>query len=524
MNLKAFSSNNRFVFFLLAFIEGGAVMSIELLAGRMIAPAYGTSLFVWTTVLGVAVGGLALGYFTGGRMADKYKQPGLLYIILLIAAMLIIIMPRLAATLTLVMEPAPLMFSVFCSALLFLFPPVLLLGATTPIIIRSVSDGASLAGKSSGIIYGISTVGGIFSTFLVGFFLLPEYGLTITAIYTGLVLAVLPFFILIINRVYYLPIVFFVFNILIFFPASKKPESPGIKVLYESEGLLGQLLVVDMPKKFNPESGSDRVLFVNRMGQTWIDKSTGNSAWSYVNYVTSAASILPKNQEVLLLGLGGGTVAKQLEQELDANIDAVELDERIVEIARELFGLGSRTNVIIDDARHFIRSTDKKYDLFVFDVFKGEVPPSHVLSLECFKEVKQKLNNNGLMIINFNGFIEGEAGRAGRSILKTILAAGFNVKVLPTFESEEYRNILYLASVNEFDFSNVGIKLNIQDGAVNIPDLFVDLSTIDMEDAVILTDDKPVLEILNLKAAESWRKSYGIYTKKFREQGIPIFK
>ncbi|MCH9028701.1 MAG: hypothetical protein IH819_03610, partial [Bacteroidetes bacterium] len=89
-----------------------------------------------------------------------------------------------------------------------------------------------------------------------------------------------------------------------------------------------------------------------------------------------------------------------------------------------------RVLVGIDDARHYIERTEKSYDLIIFDVFKGEIPPAHLFSLECFEKARSKLNPEGFIIVNFNGFIKGDVGKAGRSLYKTLKAAGLEVHIL----------------------------------------------------------------------------------------------
>jgi predicted membrane-bound spermidine synthase len=514
---------NRSLLYLLAFIEGATVMIIELAGSRMIAPAYGASFYVWALVLSVCVGGLAAGYYLGGAFSKKYTGCSFLYSLLALAGMLIIVMPLLARIAVLRLNSLPVFTGVFINGMLFLFPPVLLLGASTPLIIRQLSDDPVRGGKAAGTVYGISTLGGIAGTFWAGFYSIPQYGLVTTSVAAGLLIGIIPVLALLFSRQYAFPFAFAVIAAVCFsFFSTKDEKAHEVSVLYRSEGLLGQLLVVDMPKQYDPAKGYDRILFVNRMGQTWIDKSSGFSSWSYVNYLTVAASVLPQKPDVLLLGLGGGTVAKQLETGQEANVDAVELDPRIAMLARRMFALGDRTNIIIDDARHFIRTTQKKYDLVVFDVFKGEVPPSHALTLECFHEVKERLKPGGLVIINFNGFISGSEGRAGRALFNTLQLAGYKVKVLPTFEQEKHRNILYLASLSDIDFRTTRFKLNLNAEPIDISTLFIQPPA---GDAIVLRDDMPVLEMMNFEASQSWREDYNNnYTKYFTARGVSIFK
>jgi len=181
--------------------------------------------------------------------------------------------------------------------------------------------------------------------------------------------------------------------------------------------------------------------------------------------------------------------------------------------------------VIIDDARHYLETSNKKYDLILFDVFKGDVQPPHVLSLECFQKTKTLLNKNGLIIVNFHGFLSDDIGKPGRSVYATLQAAGLNVNIFPTPGNEEDRNSLFISTTEPQEFHQVRSPLLHSGNPVDIDSLFLDANTLNMKDVTIFTDDKPILERLNIKANTIWRKSYnGSYSRFFLETGIPFFK
>ena len=107
---------------------------------------------------------------------------------------------------------------------------------------------------------------------------------------------------------------------------------------------------------------------------------THKSIWGYIDYVASICSKFPEKAEVLILGLGGGAFADIFQNNLGFNVDAVELDERDRRKLRaHYFALGNNVNIIVDDARHYLEETQKKYDLIFFDVYRGELP-----SAACF--------------------------------------------------------------------------------------------------------------------------------------------
>ena len=263
---------------------------------------------------------------------------------------------------------------------------------------------------------------------------------------------------------------------------------------------------------------------MNRIGQTCLDKDTFRSKWGDIYYVASICSKLPEESDALILGLGGGAFANLLQNNLGFNVDAVELDRRVPEVARHYFGLSDKVNIIVDDARHYLEETQKKYDVIVFDAYRGEFPPPHVFSLESLTRAKSLLKKDGLIVVNYNGFLEGNPGRAARSIYKTLLATGLEVRILPTPGAEATRSVVFVASRHKQDFHTLRQTLSKDGQQVDIETFFYDPQKLDLNDAVILTDDKPILELLNIPGGKVWRKTYTEMTKEFSKEGVPLFR
>lgn len=514
----------------LSFTEGAAVMIAELTGAKMLAPLYGSTLYVWGAVIGVTLLSLTAGYYLGGLLSRRARRREILYWFMLTAALLIVAMPDLAhhlmQTLSDAMRPIP---AILLQTSLFLLPPLVLLGACPPLIISLLAKRPAEAGSMAGTVFAVSTVGGIIATFASGFWLIPELGLSRTAAGAGVMLAALPLLLLVLWEKRYIALVYPVLAFILLIPGPPPPAQSHAVVVYQSEGLLGQIKVVDVPRPAaNPgaPAGTDRILFVNRMGQTWMNRDTGHSQWGYVNFLRSIGSLLPPDSRVLMLGLGGGIVAREL-QELGHRVDCVELDPRIAEVATRHFGLKPNGDIVIDDGRHFIRSTNRRYDLIVLDVYQAEIPPGHLLNLEAFTQMRGLLNPGGFFVINYPGFLSGEIGLGGRSIWRTLLAAGYRVHLLPTGSDESSGNNLYIAipGADEPDFANPRVGVHINGIPVSIPGRFLDPAHVDLEDAIVLRDNRPILERLSLEAASTWREGYNThFTRPFLELGIPLFE
>jgi spermidine synthase len=523
--------------YLFVALEGATVMAVELISARMVAPYFGSSLYVWATVIGFTLLALAIGYFAGGVLADRYSSPNTLFWMLLMASLFLLLMHVTAQRLTVAFEilefdPG---LAVILVSLILILPPIVFIGMVPTFLIRRVSTRADNAGTNTGIVYAISSASGIIALLLFGFLIIPRYGLTMPSIITGLVVGLVPFGKLFARKQYFsllfIPFVLFSFRAIKtqrpgkeveFFRTLFEVPIPRIaQVRYYSEGLLGQLLVADL-RDYHSLKVNDRILFVNRIAQTYADKATLTSKWDYPALISAICGKFPPGSDALILGLGGGSVANLLQTQSGFNVDAVELDGRIAQVAREQFALSNNVNVIVDDARHYLEQSEKKYDMIVFDAYRGESPPPHVYTLESLDKTKSLLKQGGLIVINSNSYLEGKAGQAATSIYKTLVAANLETQIITT-GPEASRTALFVASRNKHNFHTVRSPLLLNGRQVDIETLYLNPQRLDLNDAVVLKDDKPILELLSIPAGKATRKVHVEMTKIFYQQGVPLF-
>lgn len=178
--------------FLVSFVEGGAVMAVEITGAKLVGPHYGSSLYVWSAVLALTLGGLAGGYFLGGYVSHRFPQRRALFVIMLLSALLVAPMPWLAPWIMQATLGMELRLGITLSALVYLFPPLVCFGMVSPLIIRLISTHRDLIGHAVGKIYAISTLGGILTTFAVVFYAIPEVGMRETLLFTAACLAIFP--------------------------------------------------------------------------------------------------------------------------------------------------------------------------------------------------------------------------------------------------------------------------------------------------------------------------------------------
>jgi len=507
-----------YLLLIISFIEGGSVMVVELLGAKIIAPYYGTSLYVWSSVLGITLGALALGYFIGGQISRKSPGENSLFFVLLLGGFFTVIAPLIAPKILLLTDPLGVRLGSLVSVLLYLLVPIMCLGSVSPIIIQLIIKTQKEAGKSAGTVYAISTVGGILATFLSGFYLIPEIGIKITAYLTGGLLATIAVIYFLANRKFNLGLITAIMVLVVGILSPTPKTSENTRVVYSSTGVLGEWTVLDFGQwQVKDNNQIERKLLLNGIDQTYTQIGFEPlSLWKYPHKIAAYASMKPEGSKALLLGMGGGSIAYEL-LAMGLELDIVELDGRINYIAEKYFNYDPKTsNLYIDDARHYIRTTNEKYDVVVIDLVLGEVQPAHVFSFEGFKDLRKIINDDAFVIINFQGNLyEAEHSLGPRSIFKTLEEAGYYVDYYtrPTPSGKEIsftNDIFFIASPQKHNFNKLMETLRYNEWFPYENFYYEDLVVerdIDLSEALVLVDNKPKLELLNSINVIHWRQN-----------------
>lgn len=466
---------------LLSFIEGAVVMAAELCGAKLLAPIFGSSLYVWASVMGITLAALALGYFFGGVISERTKQHSKkLFQVLTFAALFVMLMPVISRYVIPWISYLPFLISVVLSTFILLFPPVFFLGATSPLFIYIQTKESTAAGRVSGTVYAVSTLGGIIATFLCGFYLIPAVGLTWCLLVFGALLFIANSIIFKSYKVIHL-ILFAAFAYLNLQFSFIKTDH-----LFYSNSILGQLEVQDL---LNDKKETIRILKINNIIQTEMNVKTKRSVSEYVKLLDTLVPYSAKPKAALVLGLGGGLTANLFVGK-NYVTDGVEFDKGIIDAAQSFFELNKAVKPLCDDARYYLNHCAKKYDLVLVDVFKAEEQPSHVLTSESLLKLKNNLNDSAILIINWHGYMKGVNG-VGSSILNnTLQHAGYHVKVCTSSNDESYRNLLFVCSLKPLLQQAFEIKAEFE------------------KTELLNTDDQPLFEKHNALANKAWRSNY----------------
>jgi len=186
--------------FLFAIAEGSVVMAIEVLAARMIAPYFGSSLNVWGTVIGITLIGLALGYYLGGILGDKFNTRLMMHAVLLIASIFVCCMHFISEQMIGGLASIDSNYPLFGISACLLLPPLIFLGMIPSMLIRHLSTVANDAGTFTGKVFTLSSASGIITLFILGFYIIPTYGLTNPSLFIGFFMGLILFIVLIAKK------------------------------------------------------------------------------------------------------------------------------------------------------------------------------------------------------------------------------------------------------------------------------------------------------------------------------------
>ena len=382
----------------LVFGAGTGSLATEIAASRLLAPYFGSSTIVWANLIGIVLAALALGYWLGGKLADRRPEPRLLGAIVLAAALWVAVTPFVArpfldATVhNLDDASAGAVIGSFFAVLLLFSPAVVLLGTVSPFAIRLAISDVATAGSVAGRFYALSTAGSLLGTFLPALVAIPLVGTQRTLLGTAVLLA-LSASVLLGRRVV---VAAAVLAALVAVPPGAVKAEAGL--LHEEESLYQFIQVVER------EDGR-RLLSLNEgvaVHSVWREDTvlTGG-VWDA--FLALPPLLGRPLESVAILGNAAGTTARALGVFYpEATVDGVELDPAVSDVGRRFFGMDEipRLTVHDADARPFLRLTDERYDLIVGDAYHQPYVPFYLATREFFELARSRLAPGGILALN----------------------------------------------------------------------------------------------------------------------------
>lgn len=517
---------NKYYLYMTEFFAGMSVMAVELGASRLLAPYFSSSQIVWTIIIGTIMIAMALGNIWGGRSADKNPNPDKLYMRIIVAAIWIAAIPLvgryivlgISALLILVVNNNFLILAAFIACMVIFVFPLFLLGTVTPSLARYTVKSLDDSGKTVGTLGAFNTIGSIIGTFVPTFVTIPAVGTSITfLIFAGilLVLGLLYFFSKRTKKAASITAVV-LFLICCIFGYSDSFAFWEKNLLAEEESVYNYLQVKDMEDRVIL---STNVLFGVQSVMMKQDTLTG----MYYDYALAAPVMAgakeKEDSEVLILGMGTGTYARQCLKYFDGiNVEGVEIDEKITNLAHKYFELPESVPVTTYDGRAYLQAVDKKYDVIMVDAYQDITIPFQMSSVEFFTMVKAHLKENGVMVVNMNMHSE-EKGNINAYLSDTI------AEVFPESYTADVagstNRVLFAGSGNIKNAFEYHIK-ELEAG--DLKDLMQEISaSMELYDKgnYLLTDDKAPVELLGMKVIDELiQNEIGYYKQLFRDEGI----
>jgi spermidine synthase len=400
-----------FYLYLTAFTSGIVSLGAELSASRLLAPYFGESHPVWASIIGLILLYLTLGYFIGGRWADRSPHPGTLYQIVAWAALLIGVVPFVSRpVLLLALEGFSgyeynlfLLAGPFAVVLLLFSVPITLMGCVSPFVIRLLIDRVEQAGHVAGRTYAISTAGSLLGTFLPVFVLIPTVGTRNTfVVFSLLLLAVALVGLFRADRrraLIYLAMPALI--ILLTATLQGQPIKPNEQAIYETESAYHYIQVV--------EKNGWRELYLNEGGGVHsVYHPDQQHVWGTWDYFVIAPFFNPPPftegdvASLAMIGLAGGTIPKQYTHFFGPiPIDGVEIDPEVVEVGRTYFDMNEpNLDVFVGDGRAFLHQSGEQYTVIAIDAYRLPYIPWHLTTVEFFRQVRDHLTADGVVAIN----------------------------------------------------------------------------------------------------------------------------
>jgi len=388
---------------LIVFIVGTSILGAEIAAARLLAPYFGASTIVWANTIGIVLVALSIGYWYGGRLADRNPTREGLYRIVLLSGVLLAAVPFVADPFLGVAVEAldSISAGAFVGSLLgvtvLVATPVLVSGAVAPYALRLAVGDVTQAGTISGRLYAISTVGSLLGTFTSALLFIPLIGTRRTFILFGLLLVVLAVWGMARSRLFAAPAVLAVLLVLPLGTVKGETEA-GARVLHEADTEYQYARVVeDLDGTRTLELNEGQAVHSLRRPNSYLT----DNVWDEYMIVPFAAQDRPPAR-IAILGNAAGTTARAYGHYFpQTRIDGVEIDGELTEMGRRYFDMDSPgLRTFTADARPFLRQTRERYDAIFVDAYRQPYIPFYLATREFFELARDRLRPGGVVVVN----------------------------------------------------------------------------------------------------------------------------
>lgn len=451
---------------IVVFVSGAVVMIFEIVGSRVFGPYFGTSTFVWTSLIGIILGSLSLGYYIGGKLADRNPELKKLSLIIFCASILIGISIFIKDPLLGLLQKNTenIQASLIFGALVLFSPTSILLGMVSPYAAKLKINDLSTSGSAVGNLYALSTFGSIVGTFLAGFYLIPHFG-------TNNLLMILVVTLILLSAVVFYDkekVFFFFLACILMWAVDGGHFVSGKENFVDVDTQYSRIWIYDQEHEKNGRRKMVRKMGINNENHSSMLIGSNQLVNEYTKYYHLVRHFVPDFQKSLIFGGAGYSFPKDyLLKYPHATIDVVEIDPGVTELAKKYFDLkdNPRMQIFHQDGRTFLNMTNEKYDAIFGDAFGSRYSvPYQMTTVEAVQKEYDVLRDGGVAIINLISTTEYENNDFLRAEYATYKKVFPQVYLFPVqnHEGGALQNIMLVAlkSQDAPRFSSDDEKLN----------------------------------------------------------------
>jgi spermidine synthase len=496
--------------YITVFFSGMTVLAVELSASRLIGNVYGSSNLVWASVIGLILIYLTLGYWWGGRLADRHPNYHCFYRILMWASLSVGLVPMISRPILRITANAfdrlqvGILAGAFITILILFVIPVTLLGMASPFALKLVLKDAKVAGRTAGRLSAISTIGSFIGAFMPVLVLVPLIGTYRTFLFFSsllMLVATLGYFVFLDGKAWlrfaWMPVVL----VLLWVFGARGADKATENMIYETESSYNYIQVI--------EQDSYRYLRLNEgQGMHSVYHPTilnYRGPWSQV-LVAPFFNVAPYEVDsvgkMAILGMAAGTSARQANAVYEGiRIDGFEIDPKIVAVGREYFDMNQpNLKVYVQDGRWGLAHSDERYDIISVDAYRPPYIPWHMTTVEFFRMVHGHLVEDGVLTINIgrsplDRTLVNDLGTTIGEVFPTLfvvdLPGSFNTILFATKEPGSWEN--FYENYNRLVDSGADTLL------LEAMALTINSQQAQPRETRVYTDDKAPIELLTNK-------------------------
>lgn len=435
-----------FMIYLILFLLSFVFMGLEIVAVRIITPYFGNSVYTWGSIISVFLIGSSIGYWLGGKSADISSHKTWLKRYFICCVLAVALIPHAAKTIMPYLQDLPEGMGTFIGASLLFILPNVLLSAIIPSLIK-VGLSQDFSGTRIGSYHMISSVGSIMGTLITTFVLLPNVHVNaLFALFVSMLISSFAFYLFQASKLNWMVLFWMAPVCLIPLISPQALLFPQTKLVAQISSPYHELYITE-GDSYRDQQGSFRFLQFSKGGYQG-GMNLNDPEDDIFPYVRNMSNIVdeyhPYSQNVFMIGHGIGSLTRKISNE-GKHIEVAEIDEKVLEVSKIYFGYKG-DEVKIGDGRVLLgKKEDGSIDVLLLDAYNGASIPFHLTTQEFFQMTKQKLKNDGIIVMNVIGRVNNDPFI--QAIHTTVASVYSDIKIFapdPSYKRDQ--NLFLVAS------------------------------------------------------------------------------